>query len=160
MFNKNETCCFTGHREIPTELYPSIKKALKKELLKAYAYGIRSFIAGGALGFDMICAETVLELKETYEDITLTLAIPCRGHDAKWNESSKNQLSRITELTDEVVYISEQYAKGCMFRRNRYMVDRSCICISYCTKSRGGSRYTVDYALSSGIEVTELSTML
>ena len=160
MFNKNETCCFTGHRDIPTELYPSVKNALKKELLKVCADGVRGFIAGGALGFDMICAETVLELKETYEDITLTLAIPCRGHDAKWRESSKDELNRIAKLADEVVYVSEQYEKGCMFRRNRYMVDRSCICISYCTKSTGGSRYTVDYALSSGIEVTELSSLL
>lgn len=160
MFNKNETCCFTGHRDIPTELYPNVKNALKKELFKVYAEGVRCFIAGGALGFDMICAKTVLELRETYEDITLTLAIPCHGHDAKWKESSKNELKRIVELADEVVYVSEQYEKGCMFRRNRYMVDRSCICISYCTKSTGGSRYTVDYALSSGIEVTELSSML
>ena len=160
MFNKHETCCFTGHRNIPAELYQSVKKALRNELLKVYADGVRNFIAGGALGFDMICAETVLALKETHEDITLTLAIPCHGHDAKWKESSKNELSRITKLADEVVYVSEHYAKGCMFRRNRYMVDRSCVCISYCTKSTGGSRYTVNYALSSGIEVTELSTML
>lgn len=160
MFNKNETCCFTGHRDIPAELCPSLKKALKNELLRVYADGVRNFIAGGALGFDMICAETVLELKDSYEDITLTLAIPCHDHDAKWKEISKNELSRIIELADEVVYVSEHYAKGCMFRRNRYMVDRSCVCISYCTKSTGGSRYTVDYALSSGIEVTELSTML
>ncbi len=160
MFNKNETCCFTGHRNISTELYPNIKNLLKCQFFKVYSDGIRNFIAGGALGFDMICAEVVLELKETYEDITLTLAIPCHGHDAKWKERSRNELSRIMERADEVVYVSEQYEKGCMFRRNRYMVDRSCICISCCTKSTGGSRYTVDYALSSGIEVIELSTML
>lgn len=160
MFNKNETCCFTGHRDIPTELYPKIKEALIKVLLELYSLGIRNFIAGGALGFDMICAETILKLRETYEDITLTIAIPCHGHDLKWKQASKDELKGIMDRADEVVYVSEKYNRGCMFRRNRYMADRSCICISYCTKSTGGSKYTVDYAHSSGVTVIELSTQL
>lgn len=160
MYNKNETCCFTGHRNIPTEALGQLRRALEKEVLRAYGLGIRSFIAGGALGFDMLAAHTVLALKSTYPDVKLTVAVPCRDHDAKWSAASKDELKQILAEADRVTYVSEAYDRGCMFRRNRYMVDRSCICISYCTRSTGGSRYTVNYAHSCGVSVWELSEQL
>ncbi len=160
MYNKNETCCFTGHRDIPSALRQKIDHALKNEIISAYGLGIRTFIAGGAIGFDMMAAQAVLSLKNSYPDITLTLAIPCRDHDAKWSNSAKSEFAEIKKNADEITYVSESYHQGCMFKRNRYMIDRSCICISYCTRSTGGTRYTVDYALSSGIELREISSRL
>ncbi len=160
MYSNDETCCFTGHREIPVSKAERIKSALEKEIQRAYSLGIRRFIAGGALGFDMLAAHAVLSLREIHPDVYLTLAIPCRDHDSKWSADSKDEFMRILSSANETVYVSEAYAKGCMFKRNRYMVDRSRLCISYCTKSTGGSRYTVNYAHSCGIEVRELSELL
>lgn len=160
MYNKNETCCFTGHRDIPISKRDLVWHALENEVARAYALGIRSFIAGGALGFDMLAAHAVLKLREAHPEVTLTLAIPCRDHDAAWSMESKREFARILCAADRAVYVSEAYARGCMYKRNRYMVDLSCLCISYCTKSTGGSRYTVSYANSCGIEVREISKTL
>ncbi len=50
---KNETCCFTGHRELPTGLDRwKLTAKLEKAIVEQIGRGIRFFGAGGALGFD------------------------------------------------------------------------------------------------------------
>ncbi|MEE1491995.1 MAG: SLOG family protein, partial [Massilioclostridium sp.] len=63
---KNQTCCFTGHRDLPPQKLPYIQKRLEQELLQLIHQGVRYFGAGGALGFDTLAALTVLRLRETY----------------------------------------------------------------------------------------------
>lgn len=66
------TCCFTGHRpqSLPwkfneqDERCLKMKEQLRNEIIKAIKNGYTTFISGMALGFDMICAEIVLELKK------------------------------------------------------------------------------------------------
>lgn len=152
-----KSCCFTGHRDIPPQLYGEVTAAVGTEIRRLYRLGVRRFIAGGALGFDMICAEAVLSLRPTLPGITLTLALPCRGHDLRWSKDDRRRLSRLIEGADETVYVSETYSSYCMFKRNRFMVDESLYCISYCTRKKGGSYYTVNYARSRGRILTEVS---
>ena len=42
-------------------------------------YGVNTFIDGGALGFDTIAAETVIEMREKYQNIKLVMYLPCYG---------------------------------------------------------------------------------
>ncbi len=39
-------------------------------------YGVNTFIDGGALGFDTIAAETVIEMREKYQNIKLVMYLP------------------------------------------------------------------------------------
>ena len=39
--------------------------------------GVTDFYNGGAIGFDMLCAKTVIALKAEYSDIKLHLLLPC-----------------------------------------------------------------------------------
>ena len=155
-----KSCSFTGHRILPFGTYGRIYGAVTEEIKKLYSLGVRHFITGGALGFDMLCANAVLSLKKELTDVTLTLALPCIGHDARWQASDRAQMRDILNKADETVYVSEEYTKYCMFKRNRFMVDNSLYCISYCTKKTGGSYYTVNYAISRQREITEISEKL
>ena len=74
---KEKTCCFTGHRDIPLLQLPIIKSKLKKTIIEYIEKGYCYFGAGGALGFDTIAAQTVLNLKENYPQIKLILVLPC-----------------------------------------------------------------------------------
>ncbi|MEE1047571.1 MAG: hypothetical protein U0M60_09120 [Clostridia bacterium] len=56
-------------------------------------------------------------------------------------------------LRDEVYYFSEEYTPECMHKRNRFMVDNSTHCIFYMTHMRGGTAYTVRYALESELNM-------
>ena len=73
---KEKTCCFTGHRTIPPAILPKLSAELESTLLLLIQRGFRYFGAGGALGFDTLCAETVLRLKAQFPHIRLILVLP------------------------------------------------------------------------------------
>lgn len=151
------SCCFTGHRIIPTRDLQKLRYALSTEIRYLHSRGIRYFISGGAIGFDTVAAEEVLALKGELEDIHLVLAIPCLDQDAKWTPAQKEKGRRIRELADEIIYTGQKYTSDCMHVRNRFMVDSSCVCLSYCTRQSGGTYYTVRYADQRGLSRCELS---
>ena len=57
-------------------------------------------------------------------------------------------------LCDFETMVQRHYDRGCMLRRNRYMVDRSSLLIAAFDGSKGGTLYTASYALKHGVEVT------
>ena len=143
MNNKENTCCFTGHRVIPPDDIKRIEELTKIEIVNLINNGVSDFITGGASGYDTLCAFIIVELKSVYP-IKLHIALPCGNHADKWQDA------------DSVTYVSEFYHKGCMQKRNRYMVDNSQYCIAYCTKQSGGSFYTMKYALKNNSVVINI----
>ena len=98
---KNQTCCFTGHRKIPLDQLESVTQRLRDAVIASIKDGYLYFGAGGALGFDTLAAQTVLDLKKDYPQIKLMegmLSCCLRQHSgrvilshqrkAKWNGSS------------------------------------------------------------------------
>ena len=150
---KNLTCCFTGHRRIPEEDINKIKNNLTVEIENLINRGIIYFGCGGALGFDTLAAETILKLKEKYNYIRLILVLPCRDQNASWKEKDNLRYENIKTLADKIIYTSENYYDGCMQKRNRHLVDHSCVCVAYVRKTYGGSAYTLKYASKNGVEV-------
>lgn len=151
------TCCFTGHRllEGSERLYLSGK--LRDTVEELIASGVRYFGAGGALGFDTMAAQTVLFLKRDYPDIRLILVLPCEEQADKWSEGDRQVYEAIKEQADKVRYISKEYTRDCMLRRNRHLVDNSGVCVCYLRKKQGGTAYTVDYARRQGVPVINLA---
>lgn len=142
-----QTVCFTGHRKIPPEKLDGIYMQLKTILINLIENGYKFFGIGGALGFDTIAAQAVLELKQQYSQVRLILVLPCLSQANSWSEKDRRIYESIKKQADKVVYTSLQYTSGCMHKRNRHLVDYSSICICYLTTSLGGTAYTVDYAI-------------
>ena len=155
---KDKTCCFTGHREIPLLDLSRITRKTREAILSLYSRGVRYFGAGGAIGFDTIAAETVLELRETLcPEIKLILVLPCRDQTRGWkNERDLRRYAECLRLADKVVYTSDAYHRGCMHKRNRHLVDQSAYCIAYLTKPSGGTAYTVVYAEQRGLVILKI----
>ena len=61
---KENTCCFTGHRFIAARDVDPLRELLKKEIAHQAENGRTVFCAGGAMGFDTVAAECVLEAKK------------------------------------------------------------------------------------------------
>ncbi|MBQ5565154.1 MAG: DUF1273 family protein [Clostridia bacterium] len=152
-----QTCCFTGHRVIPSGEKETIRNLLETAIEKAIQDGYRFFGAGGALGFDTLAAQTVLTLKQQYPHIRLILVLPCINQANGWKQADIDEYERIKSLADKVVYTSTEYTYGCMHKRNRHLVDNSSLCICYLTKVSGGTAYTVRYAESKKISVFNLA---
>ena len=154
---KDQTACFTGHRKIPFLRKRKIKKRLKQVLVEAIEQGYRYFGAGGALGFDVLAAQTVLELKREYPEIKLILVLPCQDQTRGWAQKDIEEYERIKAAADKVVFTSKEYYSGCMHKRNRHLVDNSSLCICYLTEQSGGTAYTVDYAQAHGLKIINVA---
>ncbi len=151
--DKAHTCMFTGHREI-SESREVLCERLTAELETLInAHGVHSFVAGGALGFDMLAEETVLKLKKRYPHIKLFLALPCVDQDKQWHADSQKRYRALLELADGVSFVQRDYTDGCMLRRNDYMISLSSYCICYKRRNAGGTAYTVKNAVSKGIKL-------
>lgn len=156
---KERTCCFTGHRELPADT-SKIEVLLEEQIRHLMDRGITDFCAGGALGFDTLAALTVLKLKREYKTLRLILVLPCPEQAQKWSAKDKAVYEDIKLRADEVIYSSDAYYKGCMQKRNRDMVDRSCCCICYMTKRKGGTRLTTDYCAQKGVHIINIASAL
>lgn len=156
------TVCFTGHRSLPVgDERKRLIGAVDSMISAAYSKGYRVFIAGGAVGFDTLAACRVITAQRRLCDISLRLALPCRNQTEKWTRTSDIVLYRqIMAAAKRVDYISEFFTDTCMHERNRFMVDRSALCIAYCKKQKGGSAYTVNYAKKQGLGVINLGDCL
>jgi len=150
---REQTCLFTGHRDIPTQDYYEIKKRTRAAIISLIEKGVVYYGAGGARGFDTIAAETVLELKKDYPQIKLILVLPCPEQTKGWDEKDIQKYAEIKDRADKVVYTSGHYFRGCMHVRNRHLVDHSRYCICYLTKDTGGTAFTVKYAKTKGLKV-------
>lgn len=97
------TVCFTGHRsqKLPWRFNEqdkrciAMKTTLSSEIANAIQKGFKTFLCGMALGFDTICAETVLSLKNEYPYIKLIGVLPCRNQDARWRYKDKERYKNL-----------------------------------------------------------------
>lgn len=142
-------CAVTGHRVLSSDFS---KEELRAALRALAAAGVRTFLCGMALGFDLLCAEEVLLLREELP-VRLVACIPCADQAARYSKSARERYERILDRCDERAVLHECYCDGCMFERNRYMVDRADLLLAYYTGRRGGTKYTVGYAEKRGIPV-------
>lgn len=149
-------CCFTGHRHIPQMHYDRLYSLLDETILALYEKGVRHFRAGGAIGFDTVAALRVLYLKSKGLDISLDLYLPCRDQTNRWPRAAILDYEFILRSADTVRYTAETYNRFCMLERDRALVDGSDFCVSYLMENRGGTAYTVAYALKNNVTLINL----
>ncbi len=159
---REKTVCFTGHRsqKLPWKFdeeddrCKAMKARLRAEIEKAIESGYDTFLCGMALGFDMICAEIVLELKQQHPAIKIIGALPCRTQDCKWLPKDKQRYRAILERLDGIRCVYDKYVGAeCMLERNRFMVDNSTLMIALFDGTAGGTKYTVQYAQQQGLKI-------
>lgn len=161
-----ERCCaFTGHRP---RKFPwgydetdarcvALKQELAAQISKLVKAGYTDFFSGMAEGTDIWTALAVLALKKENPALKLHCVLPCEGQPDGWSVSARNLYFSILEQADEVVYVSREYSRDCMLRRNRYLVDHAaCLLAVYNGECRGGTAMTVRYARKMGREMTIL----
>lgn len=162
--DREHTCCFTGHR--PDKLpwrddegdprCTELKARLAAAMEEAYAGGKRHFLCGMALGADFYFCEAALALRGKLPGVTVEAALPCEEQAARWREKDRNRYFRLVRACDYETMVQRHYDKGCMLRRDRYMVDRSSMLIAVYGGMLGGTMYTLSYALKKDLEIVTL----
>lgn len=150
--------CFTGHRQI-NDFHKTTRKLL--ELLENLInHGAVDFYAGGAVGFDTLCALAVINLKHIHPQIKLNLVLPCSNAEQteNWNSSQKETFNKILAAADSVEYTSNCYTQDCMMLRNARLVELSDCCICYYKgKYKSGTGQTLRMAQKKGINIYNIA---
>jgi len=152
---RERTCAFTGHRpqKLPfglneeDERCVALKEELRKQIINLIEKeNVTHFFSGMALGVDLMAAEIVLDLKESYPRITLESAIPCETQAVKWTVSQRERYYDIAARCDKETMLQSHYTPDCMDRRNRYMVDHADFILAVWNGKPSGTGRTVTYA--------------
>ena len=161
---RQESCCFTGHRpsKLPWGMDETDARCLRLKariavaLEAGYQSGYRRFIGGMALGWDLYFCEAALALRAQYPGVTVEAALPCPTQTEGWPREQQLRHARLVAACDLETVVSREYTAGCMLRRDRYMVDHASLLIAAFDGSPGGTRYTMEYAMRQGLEITDL----
>ena len=158
----NKVACFTGHRpqkltwhfEEKDKRYFKLKNLTKKKIKESIRKGYDTFITGMALGFDIMCAELILELKKKHPNIKIIGALPCKTQSLYWNNKQKKHYEIVLNKLDKIRCIYDSYiGKECMLERNRYMVNNSSLLIAFYLGYPGGTEKTIEYAKKQGLKI-------
>ena len=144
---------FTGHRPqklggfdptnpkraaVRTAIHDALQRAIDK-------YGKTHeivVISGGALGVDQDAASIANKL-----GLPFIVAVPCQGHDSKWNPSDKARYKTMLSHASQVVMVHDgPYNNTCMQDRNEWMVNHCDALVAVWDGSSGGTANCVKYA--------------
>lgn len=160
MTTPEKTCCFTGHR--PSKLpwredegdprCLALKAEIRAHIEAAYQAGYRHFICGMALGCDLYFCQAALDLRDgPCPELIVEAAVPCPTQADSWSAAHRAHYQALLARCDWESLVQNHYDRGCMMRRNRYMVDRSSLVIAAFDASPGGTQNTLAYAMSRGV---------
>lgn len=147
MESKETTALFIGNRDC----YNVKNEIIELAIIGATEAGIRTFLNGGQGYFDQRCASLVHKLKEKYPFIRSHLVIPYRTFKID-----------NCELFDEIIYPFEKHIEsrytymGNIEKRNRYMMNQSCMAICYLNHTTGGAGKTLAYARKKKLFIIDL----
>lgn len=150
------TCCFSGHRDIPESDRRKIRLSLEKTIDSLIDAGYVYFGCGGAVGFDTMAAEAVIEAKKKNADIKLILVIPCENQSRYWEPEQIEKYEKIMKSADKVKVLSKTYYNGCMQARNKHLVDHSSACVTYLRRDSGGTFFTANYAIRKKLKMINI----
>lgn len=155
---REQTCCFVGHKDIPPGEQLKILARVEHRLIPLIKQGVTYFGIGGSLGFDTLIADMLVSLKAAHPRIRIIEVLPFEGYRSKWSLEQQRHAKKIDKQVDKIVYAAKEPGRGVYLLRDRHLVDYSAYCISYCTRTTGGTAYTVKYALEHGVTVYNASS--
>ena len=151
------TCCFTGHRNLPMEKEEEIWQRVYTRLQPLLDEGVRYFGVGGALGFDTLVAEKLLALRASRPQMRIILMQPFQGYQSRWTPAQQARAAAVEARVDKVVVCCQTPSREAFLARDRHLVDGSAYCIGYCTRTTGGTAYTLRYAEKQGLRIWNLA---
>jgi uncharacterized phage-like protein YoqJ len=157
VLNKQKSVAFTGHRRILIEQQDSLRNAIMSKVGALYAMGITNYYCGMAIGFDLLAAEAVLSLKATLPRLLLIAVVPYRGQSNAWSRTEQELHAVTLAKADEVIVLSERYYKGCLLRRNDFMLFHVCGVVAFFDGNpKGGTFYTCREASRQHLDIINL----
>ena len=166
MDEKDNTCCFFGHRkideteELKNNLYEIIENLVANEKVDIFLFGSKS-------EFDDLCHKIVTRLKEKYSHIKRIYVRSAFQHISDWYEDSLLNHYEDTYFPEHM----ENAGRASYVERNQEMINKSNFCVIYYDENylpprrknsrrdltdyqpKSGTAVAYDYAIKKGKEV-------
>lgn len=152
-----KTCCFTGHRKLPSDRIESIAVRLNVEIERLIKRGVTIYYSGGALGFDQMAASIIIQKREEGQNVKLIFTLPHKKQEELWSAKQKILYKNLLAKADDIIYVSDTYDKDCMKRRNYYMIRHSDFCICALLHDKSGTFQTVKFAEKMKLEIINIA---
>ena len=134
---KQKRCFFIGHRDAPADLYPFILSAVEEHIVQ---HGVTEFLVGQYGAFDRMAAKAVIQVKEKYPDVTLTLLLAYHPSEKKLELPDGFDGSLYPEGQETVP------KRLAIVRANQYAVKHSGYLIAYAWHPGSNARKVVEGA--------------
>ncbi|MFR9620890.1 MAG: SLOG family protein [Rikenellaceae bacterium] len=162
--NRAYTIAFTGNRDLTSpdgvsgsKLCDRLRTELFEMLEQRYAQGYKTFLTGMAIGWDMLAAEVVLELRQKHCDIRLIAIVPFEGQQNMYRAEDSMRYEVILEAADYTHTVwSGAYNRFVYHLRNDFLVANSSVMIAYDCGNGGGATSTISKASKKGLRVINL----
>lgn len=162
--DRNTTCCFSGYRphkfpfdfESGKPAYNKLESDVLNAILESYKKGYRTFLCGGAMGFDLLCGEIVLMVRKQFKDIKLICMLPFEGQAENFPQNWYERYHEVLKQCDHIDYISPDFIPGCYYDRNEKMVNSSSRVITYFDGKMGGTARTIAYAQKNKLDILNI----
>ena len=162
------SCCFTGYRPFKfpfpfkenNKEFTKLSNSILSTLFDLANDNCFNFYCGMAMGFDILCGESVLLLKNAYKDralIKLTAVLPFKGQSETFTGEWKKRYDRLLDNADDAILMSDVYFDRCYQLRNELMVRMSDYVLTWYDGKSGGTRNTLNYATGLGRAIINLN---
>ena len=164
VLENKKTCFFAGHRPYKFTYAPdeeetfinTLTNTISDTILEAINNGYDTFLCGGTIGFDIMCAEAVVNFKKEYPHIRLICMLPFENHHDTFPNEWQRRFVNILDSCDFIDYVSQEYSIGCYYDRNQNMINSSSKMITYFDGKGGGTARVVAAAQVAKLEITNL----
>lgn len=144
------TCCFFGHKDARSDIYPKIIDAIKSLITE---HNVSYFLVGNQGGFDGMVLKALRRLKTEYPYISYNVVLaymPTEKHEYDPYEFGE------TMLPEGIEGVHPRYA---ISWRNKWMVMQSDYMIAYVTHSWGGAAKYYELAQSKKKIIVNIGDM-
>lgn len=154
--SRKQTCCFTGPRPEKSDITEeALYKLIKASVLYLVDQGYTHFFSGMSRGFDLVASQVIIDMQNTH-NISLICAIPYTTQSKSWSFIEQGKYDDIISKARHTICMSDRYFATVFYARNRLMVDNSSKVITYYNKTGGGTKYTLDYAKTKGLDIINI----
>lgn len=141
------TCTFFGHRDCPSNIYDRVRDTIE-ELIEHSK--VDCFLVGEEGSFDRTVQRALFEIKKKYPQIV------CLAVKAYYDPQKKDDPGLLESIYPECLAgVPKRFA---IDRRNRYMIERSEVVITYVRTSIGGAAKFVEIAVRKKKRVINIAT--
>lgn len=162
MKSKETKLCFSGYtsEDMPRneEDYRALQLKLKKEIEDAIKHGINTFYFSAWYGFDLMCANIILQRKKIinifqHKSIKLVAVIPYEEQAKNWKEQHRELYYNTLAQCDDVITLNTRFHLKSNDDAVSYMVDRCSNMLCYYDGSAIEREYVIQYAKLKHLDI-------